>query len=86
MAWYPVLGHALFWGSLVLGIVLFIRKRKWFPILYLASIAFYAFTVGFVIDVFDVTREIVLLLLAFSSALMMGLGYYLSREKSRKRK
>ncbi len=78
MAWYPILGGAVFWFSLVAAIIIYIIKRRFYPIMYLISVALYIFTVGFVIDVFDLSKNWILLLLAFSSLVMILLGWYLS--------
>ena len=80
MAWYPILGYGVFWFALVTAIILFAMKRKWFPIMYLISVALYIFTVGFVIDSFDFGRNATLLTLAFSALLMIGMGIYLSKK------
>ena len=80
MAWYPFLGYSVFWLALVTAIILYAMKREWYPIMYLISVALYIFTVGFVIDVFDFGRNGILLVLAFSAAVMIGLGIYLSKK------
>src|SRR3989338_700669 len=65
----------------VLGIMLlFAMKKKWFMIMYLISICVYIFTIGFVIDVFDLSKDQILLILAFSSGVMIAAGVYLSKE------
>jgi len=79
MAWYPFLGYGVFWLALITAIILYAMKRKWYPIMYLVSIALYIFTVGFVIDVFDLSKNRILLLLAFSTFVMISLGVYLSK-------
>lgn len=79
MAWYPILGGAVFWFSLIAAIIIYIVKRRFYPMMYLISAALYIFTIGFVIDVFSLGKNWILLLLAFSSLLMILLGWYLSR-------
>ena len=80
MTWYPLIGYGLFWAGLVTAILLYALKRKWYPITYLISALLYIFTVAFVIDVFDLTKNGILLILAFSAALMIILGLYLSKK------
>jgi Kef-type K+ transport system membrane component KefB len=80
MSWYPFLGYGAFWIGLIVAIILYAMKRKWYPIMYLISICLYVFTVGFAIDVFNLSKNAILLLLAFSAALMIGLGFYLSNK------
>lgn len=79
MNWYPFLGYSVFWLALITAIVLYVAKRKWYPLLYLISVSLYVFTVGFVIDVFDLSKNGILFLLALSAALMIGAGMYLSK-------
>ena len=80
MAWYPFLGYGVFWIGLVVSIILYAMKRKWYPIMYLISVSLYIFTVAFVIDVFDLSKNGILLTLAFSTLVMIGLGIYLSKK------
>ena len=80
MAWYPVVGFGAFWIGLVIAIILFAMKRKWYPIMYLISVCLYVFTISFVIDVFDIQKNGILALLALSAVLMIGLGMYLSKK------
>ena len=80
MAWYPVLGYGIFWIGLVVSIILYAMKRKWYPIMYLISVSLYIFTVGFIIDVFELSKNGILLTLAFSTLVMIGLGIYLSKK------
>lgn len=83
--WYPFLGYGIFWIGLVLAVVLFAMMRKFYPVFYLASIAVYIFTLGFVIDVFSLGKESILFLLACSTLLMIGIGMFLSKRKKKKR-
>ncbi len=78
--WYPFLGYAVFWIGLIVAIILYAMKRKWYPLMYLISIALYIFTIAFVIDVFDLSRNWILLLLALSAVIMILLGLYLSKK------
>lgn len=80
MAWYPFLGYGIFWIGLVIAIILYAIKRKWHPLMYLISVCMYIFTVGFVIDVFKLSKNGILLTLAFSALVMIGLGLYLSKK------
>jgi|TARA_Y100000034_G_scaffold39178_1_gene48308 hypothetical protein len=80
MTWYPFLGYGIFWIGLVISIILYAMKRKWYPIMYLISVSLYIFTVGFIIDVFELSKNGILLTLAFSTLVMIGLGVYLSKK------
>ena len=53
--------------------------------MYLISIATYIFTIGFVIDAFDVGKNGVLLLLAFSTIVFIVLGIYFGNKFQKKK-
>ena len=78
--WYPFVGYSVFWIGLIIAIILYAMKRKWNPLMYLISIALYIFTTAFVIDVFDLSKNFILLILAVSAVLMILLGLYLSKK------
>ncbi len=80
MAWYPFVGYGVFWIGLIVSIILYAMKRKWYPIMYLISVSLYIFTAGFIIDVFNLSKNLILLTLAFSALVMIGLGMYLSKK------
>jgi len=77
--WYPILGWGVFWIGLVISIVLFSIYKKLYPVIYLISIALYIFTIGFIIDVFELQETGVLVTLVVSAILFMALGFYLSK-------
>lgn len=79
-SWYPLLGHGIFWLGLLVAIILYAVKRKWYPVMYLISISLYIFTIGFTIDVFNIPKNGILGLLALSALIMIGTGYYLSKK------
>lgn len=78
--WLGVFGWGIFFIGLVTAIVLFAVKRKFYPVMYLVSIATYVFTIGFVIDAFDLSRDITLILLAFSTIIFIVLGIYFAKK------
>lgn len=80
MAWYPFFGKVIFWIGLILSIIIFSIKKKWYPVMYFVSLSLYIFTAGFIIDVFDFSKNKILLVLAFSSFVMLALGVYLSKK------
>jgi hypothetical protein len=86
MAWSNFVGSGIFWIGLIGAIVLYAIKSKWYPIAYLISVLMYVFTVCFVIDVFNLSKNWILLLLAFSAILMTFLGMYLSKKNLKKKK
>ena len=50
--WLAPFGWGIFFIGLVLAIILFAIRKKFYPVMYLVSVATYIFTVGFVIDAF----------------------------------
>lgn len=79
MSFYIGLGWFIFWIGLIVAIILFANTKKIYPVFYLASISLYIFTVGFLIDVFELQELGILSVLLFSAVLFMLLGYYLSK-------
>jgi len=78
--WLAPFGWGIFFIGLIIAIVLFAIKRKFYPVMYLVSIATYIFTIGFVIDAFDLSKNWVLLLLAISSVIFILVGLYISHK------
>ena len=85
MVWYPLIGWGVFWLGLIIAIILYAMKRKWYPIMYLISVCVYVFTVSFVIDAYDLSKNGILGALAFSAAIMISLGFYLSKRFQKKK-
>ncbi len=79
MVFYPLLGWGIFWIALIIGIILFIKFRMIYPIIYLISVSLYIFTAGFTIDVFKFEKLGILSTLIISAIIFMVLGYYFSR-------
>ncbi len=86
MVWYPILGYGAFWIGAIVSLILYLVKRKWYPIMYLISVALYIFTIGFVIDVFNLSKNWILGILALSATIMLGMGYYVSQRFQKKSK
>ena len=77
--WYPFLGWADFIISLIIAIVIYAKSRKFYPIFYLIAISLYVFTAGFYIDVYDLTKGGILMVLVISAVLFMLVGWYFSK-------
>jgi hypothetical protein len=78
--WLSPFGWTIFFIGLVASIIIFSIKQKFYPVMYLISIATYVFTVGFIIDAFDFGKNGVLIMLAISAALFILLGVYFSKK------
>ena len=83
--WLAPFGWGIFFIGLVVAIILFAINRKFYPVMYLISIATYIFTIGFVIDAFDFGKNLILLSLAVSAVIFIIAGVYLAK-KFEKRK
>ncbi len=79
MVLFQVVGFLVFWVALIAAIILYANFRKFSYIMYVISVSIYVFTVAYAIDVFSIGKNGIILLLGFSSLLMLGLGFYLKR-------
>jgi len=77
--WYPFLGWSVFIISLIIAIIIYARVKKFYPIFYLIAISLYVFTAGFYIDVYDLTKGGILMVLVVSAVLFMLAGWYFSK-------
>ena len=76
--WLAPFGWGIFFIGLVVAVIIFATKKKFYPVMYLVSVATYIFTIGFIIDAFDIGKNGVLMLLAISAVVFIALGYYFS--------
>ena len=76
--WLGSFGWSIFFIGLIASIILFLIRRKFYPVMYLVSIATYIFTVGFIIEAFDFNKNLILITLAVSSIVFIGTGVYIS--------
>jgi hypothetical protein len=79
MVWYPFLGWSVFIVGLIVAIIMFSNMKRLYPVMYVASIALYIFTAGFFMDVYDLSKGGILLVLVISAIIFMLLGWYFSR-------
>lgn len=79
-AWLAPFGWGIFIVGLIVAIVLYSIKGKFYPVMYLISISLYVFTMGFIIDAFDLGKSLTLLLLALTAVLFIVLGMFFSRK------
>ncbi|MBS3080507.1 hypothetical protein J4221_03475 [Candidatus Pacearchaeota archaeon] len=81
--WLGPFGWGIFFVGLVIAIILFAVRRKFYPVMYLVSIATYIFTVGFIIDAFDFTKNLILVTLAITSIVFIVIGIYIAHKFER---
>ncbi len=76
--WSIVAGFFTFVIALIFTVVYYVRYRKLYLIALIASIATYLFSVFYFWDVFNLSRNIILILLLISTAIMFLIGKYIS--------
>ena len=76
---FPLIGTGVFWIGLVASIVLLVIYKRIYPVVYILFAGLYIFTVGFAIDVFELGKNAIILLLFFSALVFIALGYYFSK-------
>ena len=84
--WSIVLGVIIFSIALLVAIIYYLRYKKWFLVIYTASISTYIFSVFYVWDIFDLKGISVMSLLLISMIIMIFLGKYFSKIKLKKDK
>ena len=82
-AWLGAFGWTIFFVGLITAIILFSIKRKFYPVMYLVSVATYIFTTGFIIEAFDFNKNLILVTLAMSSILFILAGVYMATKFER---
>ena len=81
MVFFQIVGGVVFWISLIAAIILYANFRKFSYLMYLISVSLYIFTVSYIIDVFKLGSNAIILLLGLSAAIMIGLGFYLKKRE-----
>lgn len=81
MAWVWPVFLILLIPLLIVLFVVYLRGRKLYRLCYISSVFTYAMWIMYLIDAFDLKRNSILLLLAFSSALMIFLGWWMRKQK-----
>ncbi len=78
--WLVPFGWGIFSVGLIAAIIFFAVKRRFYPVMYTVSITTYIFTIGFLINKFDLGKNIILLILAFSSIIFILCGLYFAHK------
>jgi hypothetical protein len=76
--WLAPFGWTIFTLSFLVAIIMFAVKRKFYPVMYMLSIAIYIFTTGFAIDALDLQKNGVMIILTLSAIIFIALGVYFS--------
>ncbi|MBI4438983.1 hypothetical protein HY640_03575 [Candidatus Woesearchaeota archaeon] len=81
MAWFQAVGVLVFFIALIASIIIYANLRKLYYLMYIISLSIYVFMVSYVIEAFQLGRDTVMLILAASAIIMLGLGYYLKKRE-----
>jgi len=73
------IGVVMFWAVVIVGVILFSAYKKFYNLLYLFSVSLYIFAVIYWIDVFELGKNAILLILLFSSIILIFVGIHLSK-------
>lgn len=79
MVWLVWIAWPSFFIALIIGIILFIKSKHFYPVIYVASVWLYIFTAGFLIDAYTLGRFGILTVMIISAIVFMALGYYFSK-------
>ena len=82
--WSIALGILVFVVALVFAAYFYFKYKKVFLVVYVASIATYIFAVFYTWDVFELSKNLVLVLLVVSTILMLIVGKYFSKIEIKK--
>lgn len=77
--WSLALGVLIFIVASIVAIIYYLRYKKLFLVLFVAAVATYLFSVFYIWDVFELNKNLVLLLLIISVGIMFFLGKYFSK-------
>lgn len=84
--WSIAVGILIFVVAIIIAAIYYLKYKKVFLVVFIASIATYAFAVFYTMDVFELNKNWIMLLLVISTVLMLFLGKYFSKFELKKAK
>jgi len=81
MTWSSAIGILILLAGIITSITLYAIKKKWYPVMFIISVGLLVFTSIFIIDVFDLSKNGILIVLASTTVVMLAIGYYSSKTK-----
>jgi uncharacterized membrane protein len=84
--WSIFVGILIFIVGIIIATYYYLQYKKIFLIVFTTSVSLYVFSIFYIWDVFELNKNIVLLLLIFSTILMFITGKYFSKIKLKKDK
>ncbi|MDA3855631.1 MAG: hypothetical protein PF569_05195 [Candidatus Woesearchaeota archaeon] len=79
--WSIGLGILVFIIAIVFATYYYLRYKKFFLVLFVASVSIYIFAVFYTWDVYDSNKNIIMIMLVISTIIMLFLGKYFSKFK-----
>ena len=77
--WSIAIGILVFIIAIIFAAYYFLKYRRIFTVVFIASIATYVFAVFYTWDVFELNKNMILAILAVSAVVMIFLGKYFSK-------
>lgn len=82
--WAPIVFWVLLVPLLIVMLVVYLRSKKFYRLVYILSVFAYAMTIMYWIDAYQLGRNAIVGLLVVSSLLMIGLGYLMHKHVAEK--
>lgn len=79
--WSVAVGILTYVIAVIFAAIYYLRYKKIFLVVLIASIATYIFAVFYTWDVFEPSKNVILAILAVSAVLMIFIGHYFSKFK-----
>lgn len=74
--WSIAIGFFVYFIAIILAIIFYVLYRKFSLVVYTASISTLIFSIFYAIDVFDFSRNLIMLTLIISTVAFFALGKY----------
>jgi len=79
--WAPVVFWILLVPLLIIMLIVYLRSKRLYRLLYITSVFTYAMTIMYFIDAYSLGRNAIIGLLLLSSLLMIYLGYWMRKQR-----
>lgn len=84
--WSIAVGIIVYFVAIIIAAIYYYRYKKLYLISHITAVSTYIFAVFYTWDVFELSKDLVLLMLVFSTGLMILLGKYFGNFKLKKDK
>lgn len=79
--WSIIIGVLVFIIAIIFAIISYVKHKKIYQILYILSVSTYIFAIFYTWDIFELTKNLVLIMLLISTILMLSVAKYFSYTK-----